>query len=76
MSLPMRITFENQDYTYSVLTKVLNKDTKEIKIILAGEELTLARNEKREWDALKRTIGDNEGLIKAIVQNVVLRYRL
>ena len=76
MSLPMRITFENQDYTYSVITKVLNKDTKEIKIILAGEELTLARNEKREWDALERTIGDNEGLIKAIVQNVVLRYRL
>lgn len=76
MSLPLRITFDGKDYTYTILTKLINKDTSEIKIRLNDEELTLFKNQKNEWDALERTISDELGLIKAIARNVALRYRL
>ena len=76
MSLPMRITFESNDYTYTVLTKIINNETQEIKISLQGEELTLVQNQNKEWDALERTIEDDQGLIKAIAKNIALRYRV
>lgn len=76
MSLPLRITFDGKDYTYTMLTKLINKDISEIKIRLNDEELTLFKNQKNEWDALERTITDHPGLIKAIARNVALRYRL
>jgi len=70
----MRITFENKDYT--VLKKIINNETKEIKISLEGEELTLVQNQNNEWDTLDRTIGDDHRLINAIAKNITLRYRL
>jgi len=76
MSLPLRITFEGEDYTYTILTRMITKETTEIKISLNDQELTLVRNQKGEWDALERTISDEPGLIKAIARNVALRYRL
>lgn len=76
MSLPLRITFEGEDYTYTILTKKIDKDTSEIKISLNNEELTIARNASGEWDALERTIVDSSGLLRAIARNVALRYRL
>jgi len=76
MSLPLRITFEGEDYTYTILTKKIDKDTSEIKINLNGEELTICCNASGEWDALERTITDSHGLLKAIARNVALRYRL
>jgi len=76
MSLPLRITFEGQDYTYTLLTKKIDRDTAEIKISLQGEELTIYRNSLGEWDALERTITDPHGLLKAIARNVALRYLL
>ncbi|MGN8055088.1 hypothetical protein ACTJKN_02370 [Pedobacter sp. 22163] len=72
----MRITVENKDYTYTVLSKIIDKETKEIKISLQGEELTFVQNQNKEWDALERTIEDDHGLIKAIAKNIALRYRL
>lgn len=76
MSLPLRITFEGEDYTYTILTKKIDKDTSEIKISLGGEELTISRNTNGEWDVLERSISDTHGLLKSIALNVVLRYRL
>lgn len=76
MSLPLRITFEGMDYIYTILTKLISKETNEIKISLKGEEFTLYKNQKGEWDALERTISDEPGLIKAIARNIALRYRL
>jgi len=72
----MRITFENRDYTYSVLTRNISKDTLEFKISLQGEELTLVRIQDREWDCPELTVGDNQNLLKAIGKNIALRYRL
>lgn len=76
MSLPLRITFEGKDYTYTILTKLIGQDTKEIKIRLNEEELTLVQNQKKEWQIIERTIADDGGLIEAIGRNITLRYRL
>lgn len=76
MSLPLRITFEGKDYTYTILTKLISKDTKEIKISLNDEELTLIQNQKKEWQIIERTVADEGDLIEAIARNVSLRYRL
>ena len=76
MSLPLRITFECEDYTYTILTKMIDKQTADIKIILNHQELTIVRNQQRERDTLERSISDHGGLIKAIARNVALRYQL
>ncbi|MEQ7801866.1 hypothetical protein ABDJ41_18870 [Pedobacter sp. ASV1-7] len=76
MSLPLRITYRGKDYTYTILTKLISKDTKEIKISLNNEELTLVQNQKKEWQIIERTIADEGGLIEAIARTVSLRYRL
>jgi hypothetical protein len=76
MSLPMRITFEEKDYTYTVLTKSVTKDTSSIRISLNGEEYELAGNLKSEWDAADATVSDQLGLLKAIARNIKLRYQL
>ncbi|MDR6782346.1 hypothetical protein ABIE26_001166 [Pedobacter africanus] len=76
MSLPMRITFEGRDYTYTVLTRSISKDTKAIRISLEGQEYELGPNIKGEWDASDITINDKPGLLKAIARILRLRYRL
>lgn len=76
MSLPLRITFNGQDYSYTVLSKNIESNTTAIKIELEGEELTISRNSLGEWDVLERTIDDEPGLLKEIARNVALRYRL
>jgi len=76
MSLPLRITFEGRDHTYTVLTTSINKQTKSIKISLAGQEYEFIPNARGEWDAADATIEDDRPLLKAIARNVALRYRL
>jgi len=76
MSLPLRITFEGQDYTYTMLTKKIDRDTAQFKIELNGDELTIARWAAGSWEVLETTVSDQHGLFKAIARNVALRYRL
>nr|WP_184549787.1 hypothetical protein [Mucilaginibacter sp. FT3.2]MBB6234211.1 hypothetical protein [Mucilaginibacter sp. FT3.2] len=76
MSLPLRITFEEKDYTYMVLTKGITKETNQIRISLAGEDFTLLRTPQNEWYAEELAVGDHPGLLMAIARNVALRYRL
>ncbi len=76
MSLPLRITFKDSDYTYQVLTTGIGKETMEIKINLSGKEFTLARNQQNEWYAQDATIGDNHELLKAIARSIVSRFRV
>jgi hypothetical protein len=76
MSLPMRITFEENDYTYTVVTKGITKETSSIQINLNDKQYELARNSKGDWDAADATINDSPGLLKAIGRNIKLRYRL
>ncbi|SMD06190.1 hypothetical protein [Pedobacter africanus] len=76
MSLPLRITFEEKDYTYIVLTKGITKETTSVQVNLNGEQYELARNLKGEWEAADATVSDHPGLLKAIGRNIKLRYRL
>lgn len=76
MNLPMRITFDGNDYTYIVTTKGITKDTNAIHINMNGIEYQLVCNSKGDWDAVDSTVGDHSGLLKAIGRNIKLRYRL
>jgi len=76
MNLPLRITFEGQDYTYTILNKIIDKETTTILVRLNDQELTLIKNKHGVWDALEQSIGNNPGLINAIARNIALRFRL
>ncbi|TKC09598.1 hypothetical protein [Pedobacter frigoris] len=76
MSLPMRINFDEKDYTYIIITKGITKETGEIQINLNGMDYQLVCNPKGDWDVVDATINDNSGLLKAIGRNIKLRYRL
>lgn len=76
MSLPMRITFEEKDYSYTVLTKSVTKETNSIQISLNGEEYELVRNLNGDWEAADATASDQFDLLKAIARNIKHRYRL
>lgn len=76
MSLPMRINFDEKDYTYVIITKGITKETNTIHINLNGKEYQLACNSKGDWDAVDATVSDHHGLLKAIGRNIKLRYRL
>jgi hypothetical protein len=76
MSLPMRITFEDKDYTYIVITKGISKATISIQISLNGEQYEFTCNEKGDWHVADATVNDHPGLLKEIARNIKLRYRL
>jgi hypothetical protein len=76
MSQPLRITFEQEDYTYNILTKGINKDSVEIRIILNNEEYVLIKNSKGEWSTSDHKANTNVELINSIVRAIGLRYRL
>jgi len=72
----MRITFEEKDYTYVVLTKGITKDTTAVRINLNDMEYQLVCNSKGDWDAVDTPVNDHPELLKAIGRNIKLRYRL
>ena len=72
----MRINFQGEDHSYTLLTKKIDSGTREIRISFNQEELTIVRSSTGVWDVLERTIGDNQGLFSAIASNIALRYRL
>jgi hypothetical protein len=76
MNLQMRITFDEKDYTYVVLTKGITRETNAIRINLNEMEYQLTCNAKGDWDVVDATVSDHTGLLKAIGRNIKLRYRL
>nr|WP_157246913.1 hypothetical protein [Pedobacter panaciterrae] len=72
----MRITFDERDYTYVVLTKGITRETIAIQINLNNMEYQLVCNSKGDWDAVDATVSDHPELLKAIGRNIKLRYRL
>lgn len=76
MNLPLRITFDEKDYTYVVLTKGITKETSAIQINLDNMEYQLVCNSKGDWDVVDTTVSNHSGLLKAIGRNIKLRYRL
>jgi hypothetical protein len=76
MNLPMRINFDEKDYTYMIITKGISKETLAIDIHLNGTDYQLVRDKNGDWDAVDVTVSDYPGLLKAIGRNIKLRYRL
>lgn len=76
MSLPIRIRFEDQDFTYRILTKHFQKDTDQIKIEVEGEEFTMIKHSNNTWHVSESSINDNYRLLEAIVKAICLRYRI
>ena len=76
MKLPLRIRFEEQDYSYHILNNTLDRTTREFRIKLDDQEYTLLRNEKNEWSCTDLTINDNPALFIAIGRSIGLRYQL
>lgn len=76
MRLPLRTTFENRDYAYTLLTKNIAPDTASFQISLEGQTYTLVRGHEKGWHTLEETIDHPAGLLQAIAKNIALRYRL
>ena len=76
MNLPMRINFDENDYTYVIMTKGITKETTAIQINLNGMEYQLVCNAKGDWEAVDATVNDHPALLKAIGRNIKLRFRL
>lgn len=76
MSLPMRITFEGRDYTYTLLTKSISRATASIRIGLEGNEYEFVCNLKGEWEVADATVSDKLDLLRQIARIIRLRYKL
>lgn len=77
MGLPLRITFNDQDYIYQIIdSKIINQYTTELQLLVNGEKVALIKNDKRVWiqkDDLKSL--DPE-LVQALGRSVSLRMRM
>lgn len=67
MKLPLRIRFEEQDYSYHILNNTL---AREFRIKLDEQEYTLLCNKKNEWSCTDLIINDNPALFIAIGRNI------
>jgi hypothetical protein len=75
MGQVLRITFNNIDYHYQVLTTPVSKETREIQILLDGTTETLIR-EQGQWLAKETAGRPVPELLAAIARTLSLRYRI
>jgi hypothetical protein len=75
MGQPLRITVEQQDYSFQILNNRPDKFTREIKIALSGETHTLIKD-VNDWKLKETDAGMQDGLAKAIGHTISLRYRI
>lgn len=77
MGLPLRITFKDNDYTYQIIdSKLIDKHTTEIVLILDGEKIELVRDLKLVWKQKHRNDAIDAELIQALGRSVSLRLRM
>lgn len=76
MALPMRITFNEKDYVYHINnSSAINKYTTELQIVLNGETIDLAKDERKVWVQKGGNTLDPE-FIQALGRSVSLRFRM
>jgi len=76
MGMPLRITFNDRDYSFQVTTtQPITKDTIEIPIVVNGESLTLIKGVKG-WSSKNVSEELDANLIQAIGRAIELRLRL
>ncbi len=77
MGLPLRITFKDNDYVYQIIdSKLINKHTTEIELILNGEKIELVRDVKLIWKQKDGNNAIDSELVQALGRSVSLRLRM
>lgn len=77
MGLPLRITFNDNDYVYQIInSKLINNTTTEIELLLNGEKLELVRDTNLVWKQKQGTNEYDAHLIQALGRSVSLRLRM
>jgi len=77
MGLPLRITFNDTDYAYQIVnSKLIDRDTTELEIILNGETIGLQRDQTKGWIQKDNNSSLDPGLIQALGRSVSLRLRM
>ena len=77
MGLPLRITFNDNDYVYQIVnSKLINQNTTELELILNGESLELVKDDKKGWVQKDATNTLDPDLVQALGRSVSLRLRM
>lgn len=77
MGLPLRITFNDTDYVYQIVdSKLIDKHTTEIELILEGEKIGLIRDVRLVWKQKQGSQAIDSELIQALGRSVSLRLRM
>lgn len=77
MGLPMRITYKDTDYIYEILnSSAINKETTELQISFAGQEIVLGKDEKNVWVQNGGAYKVEPELAQALGRSVSLRFRM
>jgi hypothetical protein len=77
MGLPLRITFNDQDYIYQIInSKLIDQHTTELEILLNGEKVELIKDERRVWVLKDAEIQIDPELVQALGRSVSLRLRM
>jgi hypothetical protein len=77
MGLPLRITFNDQDYIYQIIdSKIINQYTTELQLVVNGEKVILTKNDKRVWIQKDELRSLDPELVQALGRSVSLRLRM
>ncbi|ASU35560.1 hypothetical protein [Mucilaginibacter xinganensis] len=77
MGLPLRITFNDQDYIYQIIdSKIINQYTTELQLLVNGEKIQLIKNDKRVWIQKDELKSLDPELVQALGRSVSLRMRM
>lgn len=77
MGLPLRITYNEQDYVYQIIdSKIINQYTTELQLIVNGEKVALIKNDQRVWVQKDEQKSLDPDLVQALGRSVSLRLRM
>jgi hypothetical protein len=77
MGLPLRITYNDQDYVYQIIdSKIINQYTTELQLIVNGEKVALIKNDQRVWVQKDEQKSLDPDLVQALGRSVSLRLRM
>lgn len=77
MGLPLRITFEEQDYVYQIVnSKLIDQNTTELELLLNGDKVELIKDERKVWILKDSDKQLNPELVQALGRSVSLRLRM
>lgn len=77
MGLPLRITFNDQDYVYQIIdSKIINQYTTELQLVVNGEKVALIKNDQRVWVQKDEQKSLDPDLVQALGRSVSLRLRM